>query len=439
MTDFGRLHQAFRDAGHELFEVGGCVRDRLLGVKPNDVDFATDCLPDRTISILGAAGFKAIPIGIEFGTVQTLVGGEKVEITTFRCAESYTKGSRKPGVVFGKSIEEDLARRDFTFNAMAWYRGLIDPFGGEADLLNGVIRTPIDPITSFTDDPLRMLRACRFVARGMGEIERMTLNAMFVHRDLVSELSAERVFEEVTKLLMAPEPSKGLRIMEESGLLEELFPELQVVADFEGDPGKYHHLPVWDHVLLVVDSGVKIPEVMWACLFHDVSKPECWSKKDGNVHFYQHDKRGSEVWEFVAKRLKCSNEFTAHVSQLIYEHQNLRGNMGDKGIRRLIHRLGDRLENQFHLARADIVAHKPSLTPASLADLEGLKRRVDNIDATAPVTSKLPTGTGNLVADALGLKPGPELGKVMKQLQQLVIDGDLKPDGDMVAAAKKLL
>lgn len=435
------IFDIFEKAGHEIYLVGGIVRDKTTGAESNDFDFATSARPKETIRILTSNKLSAYPIGIEFGTIQTIVDGEKVEITTYRSEESYTKGDRKPAVVFGKTIEDDLERRDFTINAMAMDRHgkVIDPFGGKGDLKAGIIATPRgDPGVSFKDDPLRILRGCRFVARGFGKMDDTTRYTASSLRGLLRDLSSERVFEEMTKLLMSPHPSDGLRVMESIGAIEVLFPELQVVADFANDPGKYHHLSVWNHTLLVVDSGVKIPEVMWSCLFHDVAKPPCWSKKDGDVHFYQHDKVGSEIWELVADRLKTSSAFKKSVSQLIYEHQNLRGSMGDKGIRRLIHRLGDQLENQFHLARADIVAHKPSLTESSLADLDGLKRRVDNIENIAPVTDKLPTGTGIKIALGLGIVPGPELGEVMRKLQQKVVDGELNESSDFVKAAKEL-
>ncbi|KKL66665.1 hypothetical protein LCGC14_2142730, partial [marine sediment metagenome] len=357
------LFQAFNNAGHSLFEVGGCVRDRLMGVEPNDMDFATSALPKETIEILTSAGLASYPIGIEFGTVQTILDGEKVEITTFRCSESYTKGDRKPSVVFGDSIESDLARRDLTFNALARRSdgSIIDPFGGEADLANGIIRTPGDPNIAFTDDPLRILRAARFVARGMGEIEQMTLNAMCVHKELVLELSAERVFEEITKLLMAKHPVLGLRALDATGLLRVLFPELEPVLDFTEDTGKWHHLSVWEHTLMVVDNTPPIAEVRWAALFHDSAKPACWSKTSTGIHFLRHDHVGSEIWDSVARKLKCSNKFREHVSTLIFEHQCLRNNMGIKGIRRLIHRLGDRLDNLFYHTRADIIGHVPHI------------------------------------------------------------------------------
>lgn len=437
-----KLAQAFIDAGHELFEVGGCVRDKLLGVEPNDVDFATSASPDQTSEILANAGFKVIPIGIEFGTIQTEVAGEKVEITTFRCKESYTKGSRKPAVVFGKTIQEDLARRDFTFNAIAYRVGpgsIVDPFGGASDLAAGVIRTPGDPTVAFTDDPLRMLRAARFVARGLGDIHETTLKAMIDHRKLVHDLSAERVFEEMTKLLVSANPVKGLEVLEVTGLLGELFPELQTVVDFREDPGRWHRLPVWEHTLEVVAGVSPVSEVRWAALFHDVAKPMCWSVTDTGTHFYEHDHVGAKVWEIVAGRLKTSRKFRETVSQLIWEHQNLRNQMGPKGVRRLIHRLGDNLDLLFDLAQSDIRAHVEHIVEPKLKELAALHARVRKVWAgPAPVTNRLPKGTGNLLQTKLGLK-GPDLGVVMKRLQKMMVEGTITAESDLVKVAKGTL
>jgi len=436
-----RLYQIFDDAGHTLFAVGGCVRHHLMGVEPNDIDFATSARPEETVEILHAAGMAHIPLGIEFGTIQTVLDGEKVEITTFRCSESYKKGDRKPSVVFGNSIDEDLIRRDFTFNALARAAdgSIIDLFGGEDDLANGIIRTPGDPSVAFTDDPLRLLRAARFVARGMGEIERMTLNAMCVHKDLLLDLSAERVFEEMTKLLMVKDPVAGLRVLEEIGAFSVLFPEMNPVLDFDQDTGKWHHLSIWEHTLVVVENTPAIPEVRWAALFHDVAKPVCWSKTGTGIHFLRHDHVGSESWDSVAVRLKCSNEFKDHVSKLIFEHQCLRNEMGIKGIRRLIHRLGDRLDNLFAHTRADIKGHIPHIVKPKLAELDELRKRVDAVlDGPTPVTNKMPRGTGDLVSAATGIKPGPELGAVMRKLQQMMVDGELSASSDFAAVAKSL-
>lgn len=423
------LFKAFHDADHTLFKVGGCVRDFVMGLDSNDIDFATSARPEQIKEILRAAQLKVITIGERFGTIQTIIDGEKIEITTFRCAESYKKGDRKPLVVFGDTIESDLARRDLTFNSLAQDVDgtIIDLFGGVADADNGIIRTPGNPNTAFTEDPLRILRTARFVARGMGKIHPDTAQAMREHRELVLDLSVERVFEEMTKLLVAKDPVAGLRVLDKAGVLSVLFPELIPVLEFDEDTGKWHHLSIWEHTLMVVDNTPAISEVRWGALFHDSAKPQCWSKKDGNVHFYRHDVVGSEIFESVATRLRCSNAFKAHVSKLIFEHQNLRNSMGVKGIRRLIHRLGDKLDNLFHHTRADIISHVPHIVEGKLAELDELRSRVSAVlDGPEPVTNKMPRGTGDLVCETLGIKPGPKLGKIMKKLQQMLIDGDIK-------------
>lgn len=437
-----KLAQAFEATGHSLFMVGGCVRDELIGAAPNDIDFATSARPDEISSILSSAGLKVIPIGIDFGTIQTIIEDEKVEITTFRCKESYTKGSRKPSVVFGDNIKGDLERRDFTINAIACRVGagsVVDPFGGVDDLRNGIIRTPSDPSIAFSDDPLRMLRAARFVSRGFGKLHDDTFEAIKKHGDLVAGLSAERIFEELTKLLMTDNPVAGLRILEETGILVKIFPEFQAMLSFTEDVGKWHHLSIWEHTLETVGGSKKVPEVRWAALFHDIAKPSCWSKKGKDVHFYQHDRVGSGMWTGIAGRLKCSTKFSKHVETLIYEHQSLNNQMGTRGMRRLVHRLGDCLDNLFFLSEADIKAHVPRIVEPKLKELFELRSRVDDVlNATNSVSAKMPRGTGNLICDALNIKPGPQLGVIMKTLQGMLVDGDLNAQSDFVAEAKKI-
>jgi putative nucleotidyltransferase with HDIG domain len=251
-------------------------------------------------------------------------------------------------------------------------------------------------------------------------------------------ISAERVFEELTKLLLSPKPDRGLEVLLHTGLLGLQFPELQSMAWFRKDQGKYHHLPVWEHTLEVVKAAEKTPIVKWAALFHDIAKPATWSQKGSDVHFYQHDRLGSEIWEQIAVRLKTSTDFKTRVSKLIYEHQNVRGDMSDKAIRRLMHRVGDDLQNLFWLREADIIGHNPAHRESSLNDLNQLVRRVQTIQDRGPISAHLPTGTGTMIADALGIKPGKELGDIMKQLQQMMVDGDLTPDSNLVAVAQTI-
>lgn len=438
-----KLFEMFAHAGEQLFLVGGAVRDAALGVASQDLDFATSARPKETIQILKANKLPAYEIGVEFGTVQTVLNGEKVEITTFRCEESYTKGSRKPGVTFGDTIEEDLVRRDFTFNAMAMAADgtIVDPFGGKSDLRKGVICTPSDPEETFRADPLRMLRAARFAARGFGTLENRTAFAMQQCCAKVNSLSGERVFEEITKLLLSPKPELGFEVLAETGVLKELFPNLWWLWMDEGPVGDYHHLSVWRHTMAVVNASSLTPEVRWAALFHDVGKPDCRTV-DKRVHFIGHEKRGAEIWENVAtsRVIVVPNDFRDTVRQLIAEHLAFNNKRSLKGARRLIHRMGDNLDNLIALAKADNAGHHPKHQPRLETELaECLAVIHEAQQAPTPVIGiKFPRGTGDKVAKALGIKPGPELGKVMKRLNQMLIDGDLTPESDVVAAALTL-
>jgi len=458
---FDELFKAFEAEGEELFFVGGFVRDKLvhdihidIGGDPtvpfefNDVDFATSAHPDKTIKILRKHKLRAIPIGIEFGTVATKVDGMKVEITTFRCNESYTKGSRKPAVVFGKTIEGDLARRDFTINAIAMKQDgtLIDPFGGYGDIIQGLFGTPIEPEVSFSDDPLRMLRACRFQARGYN-IDGPTGLAMEKLAHKIHDISRERVFEETSKLLMSKDPSKGLTLMVGTGLMRELFPEIQTAVEFKQDQGEWHSKAVWPHTLQVVRESPQILEVRWAALVHDIAKPQTYTETETGVHFYEHDWKGALMWDGIARRLRVSNDFKRDVHTLVFEHLQpslLARSVDaptDKALRRLVRRLGTRemLDNLFHLSAADITSSKPERVAEGRARTARLKERIDALlDAEDVTTLKLPKGTGHLLMDDLGLRTH-RLGMVMKILTQKLIDGDITLESDFVAEAAKIL
>lgn len=479
---FKELFSAFEEQGESLYMVGGVVRDLSLAridddlyfcnkkldpTLPNrfalreeyfwedvrsgkiDVDFATSALPDKIIQILKSKSLPVIPIGIAFGTVQTYVDNKKVEITTFRCEESYKKGDRKPSVIFGKTLEEDLARRDFTINAMAMDKDgkIIDPFEGLSALVLGLLHTPQDnPEISFSDDPLRMLRAFRFEGRGYGLLGRSEFEAIEKLKKEINTVSSERIFEEMSKILMSPRAEVALEHMAESGLLGVIFPELQVVIDFKQNQGKWHSKQVWPHTLQVVKNAPQILEVKWAALFHDVAKPQTYTEGPEGVHFYQHDWKGALMWDQVADRLRTSNEFKRHVSTLIYEHlqPSLLSTDGvdhasDKALRRMIVRLGDKLDNLFHLSVADITSHKPSVVAQKKANCLALQDRCKKLNEEQLVTKiKLPTGTGNVIGEALNIKPGKELGQVMKKLEQMLIDGELTLESNFAEEAKRI-
>lgn len=455
------LFSAFNNSGEELFLVGGCVRDYLAHKMasdpaicehpttdpyvPKDLDFATSAPPERTMEILRTYAFPVVPIGIDFGTIQTQCAGYTVEITTYRCDESYTKGSRKPTVRFGETLLEDLARRDFTVNAMAmdWTGKIIDQFGGFSDLVQGLLGCPIDAKVSFSDDPLRMLRAFRFEAEKGLCLTWDTFDAIKLMKSEIHNVSQERITAEFSKLLLAPKPGKTLNSMAVSGLLGEIFPELQTVIDFKQNQGKWHSKLVWPHTLDVVDNTPPILKVRWAALFHDVAKPQTYSESDTGVHFYAHELKGSRIWAELAKRLKLPNEFTEEVEWLILAHLrpcNLSDKrVGNPAIRRFIREAGTRLDNIFHLSMADITSHKPEVVAEKQAACRALRARIDGILAQCDVTKlKLPTGLGSEVAKELGLPHGPELGRIMKQLHEALIAGIISEDSDFIAEAKEV-
>lgn len=456
LSFFDNLFDVFEAANEELFYVGGFVRDFLAFDKvlvedlkngKLDVDFATSAKPERTIQILKNAGLVPIPIGIEFGTIQVLIDGVKIEITTFRSSESYKKGSRKPAVVFGKSIQEDLARRDFTVNAIAMKRDgtLVDPFNGRDQLTVRALSTPIDPDISFSDDPLRMMRACRFQSRGFKLNER-AFAAMQTLAEKIKEVSSERVFEEMSKILMSPKPAEGLKLMAQSGLLSHAFPELQKVVDFKQNQGKWHSKLVWDHTLQVVENTPLRLALRWSALYHDVAKPETYTETSTGVHFFQHDWKGALAWDKAADRLKVSAEFKNHVHLLVYEHLqpallSAEGadHPSDTALRRLAHRLGDKLDDLFDLSLADITSHRANLVVKKKENCNLLRQRIKKILEQDNIPKlKLPTGLGNTLMNELNLK-GRQLGVVMDALLDKLIDGELTLQSDFVSAARNIM
>lgn len=436
MIQLIKIESSLMEKGKHLHLVGGPVRDYLLGFKPKDLDFCTDAVPSEVIEVLKNLNLPIIPLGMEFGTIATLIDGEQVEITTYRNEESYKKGSRKPVVRFGTSLELDLSRRDFTVNAIAMNHAgdeveLVDPFHGQIDLKNKVLRTPLDPSISFGDDPLRMLRAARFVAKFGFTIEPKTFAAIKKMAPQVATVSVERVFQEMDKLLMTDNPQDGLQVMADTGLLKVLFPELQRVVEFLKEQGEYHSKLVWPHILEVLQNSPKRSEVRWAALFHDVAKPETYTVTNGVVHFLMHEHYGAHTWNVVADRLKVGTDFKAHVHILVKEHMNghflAADNVTDKPIRQMVVRMGtkQKVADLLDLNKADLTSHNPNRLARRLASHAKLVLRVAEAQADLErVVPKLPKGFGDLLMNA-GVPKGPELGRIMKELTEKLVAGEI--------------
>ena len=404
--------------GHSAYVVGGSVRDSLLGRQAQDWDLATDARPDRLLAVFPGAVYEN-----QFGTVAVRQGDATHEVTTFRTDHDYADFRRPHRVEFGDDVRLDLARRDFTVNAIAWGReadaaanALVDPFDGVADVERKVLRAVGDPGARFAEDALRMVRAVRLAAVLELTIEPATFAAIREHAALAAHVSGERVSAELEKLLAAPRPSIGLRGMAATGLLDALLPEL---AAQRGVPqNKIEGEDLLDHTLRSVDAvSVDRPVVRLAALLHDVGKPG--TVDDGP--FRGHEVVGAELAEKVLERLRTPKTATERVVRLVRHHMfTYEPDWGDAGVRRLIQRVGiDGVDDLFTLREADNVG---SGVPADAHGLDELRARVDAELAASVVLdrSRLAVRGDDLMAE-LGLPAGPRLGRILDELLERVI------------------
>jgi len=423
-------------AGHDAFVVGGSVRDALLGRPAADWDLATSARPEQIVEAFPGAVYEN-----RFGTVAVRRDDDVFEITTFRSDHDYADFRRPHRVEFGDHIEPDLARRDFTVNAIAWGRAgdhdaartdgartnaartddggepaIVDPFDGRADLATRTLRAVGDPIRRFDEDTLRMLRAVRLATVLDFTIEPLTLEAIAARAELARHLSGERVAAEMGRLLAAPTPSTGFRLLETGGLLRELFPEL--AAERGVAQNKVPGDDLWDHTLRSVDAAAADrPVVRWAALLHDIGKPA--TAADG--HFYGHDAVGADMAESILGRLRLPRAVIDRVVQLIRQHMFMYDTgWSDAAVRRFIGKVGvPALDELIDLRAADNVG---SGRPADAGGLGDLRRRIDEQLAAefALDRADLQVDGGDLIAE-LGLSPGPLIGRLLDDLLERVI------------------
>ena len=436
-----RLFEVFVRAGHELYLVGGAVRDHRRGKRIeelDDLDFATSALPAESARVLRAAGLGVFTVGSRFGTVGTVLEDASVrrgiQITTYR-GEVYVNGSRKPRVTFGKNLEEDLARRDFSINAMAMAADgrLIDPHGGERDLGQGVLRTIGDPRIIFREDPLRMLRAARFVATlGMRPDSGLTETVRQLAGEILT-VSRERWLLEMNKILVGAAAADGLTFLATTGVLVHLWPAGQAMVEFRADQGRYHHKALWPHTLGVVSQAPARVGVRWAALLHDAGKVATRSvDAGGDVHFYGHEAVGAAIVDEAARRFRFDRALHQRVRTLVLLHQRpalYDGTWTDGAVRRLIRDAGNALEDLLDLSRADVTSHRPGVREGvlvRLAELEGRTAEIIRKDGQAPL---LPKGIGQAIMAHFGIAAGPRVGELKERLEQAVLDGQLARDG----------
>ena len=432
------LADAFAAAGFDLALVGGPVRDALLGRTTNDLDFTTNAEPDDILAIVKPIATAHWDIGRAFGTIGARVQGEQVEITTYR-ADSYDGVTRKPVVEFGDSIDGDLLRRDFTVNAMALQVPavkLIDPTGGVEDLVAGRLRTPIDPAVSFGDDPLRMLRAARFSAQLGFDIDPGTLTAIEKLRETLKIVSPERVQGEIVRLMGTADPVRGIRVLVDTGLIEEFLPEVSALR-LEVDE-HHHHKDVYEHSLTVVRQAIELeqarnpgaaPDVplRLAALLHDIGKPRTRKlEQGGGVSFHHHDVVGARMVRKRLQALRFDGETTDVVAKLVELHLRFfgyaEGAWTDSAVRRYVRDAGDVVERLHILVRADVTTRNRRKAARLASAYDDIERRIAELREQEELDSIRPELDGNRIQEILGIPPGREVGEAYRFLLDLRLD-----------------
>jgi poly(A) polymerase len=429
-TVIARLGQLFKQRGQQIYLVGGSVRDQILGRPTHDLDFATDAPPERTRAILELTHPSALySIGEKFGTIAATFGDMNVEITTFR-GETYQPGSRKPEVRYGLKLEEDLARRDFTINALARNLvsdGIVDRFGGMDDLRAGLIRAVGVPGERFAEDPLRLLRAVRFAAQLGFSIERSTADAITVGATGLRGVSRERILEELNRLLLAPYASRGLRLAADLGLLAVILPE---VLDLRRTSQGTRSKDVFEHTLRVIDRTRPDPVLRWAALLHDIGKPRTFVQTDHEIHFPAHEIVGERLSAEILARLRADAALAKRVSRLAGLH--MRANQyeddwTDGAVRRLMRETGQDLVLLLELSTADVTSYRAAKVEAALDRVRRLRERVRRLEEEASLEEIKSPLDGDELMEIFGRGPGPWIKAVKSYLLDLVIDGQLAP------------
>ncbi|HET9761549.1 MAG TPA: CCA tRNA nucleotidyltransferase [Nocardioidaceae bacterium] len=437
------LGERFTAAGEQIALVGGPVRDAMLGRLHNDLDFTTSARPETTEKLLSGWADAIWDMGRSFGTIGCRKGDWTVEVTTYR-SDAYDATSRKPEVVYGDSLEGDLHRRDFTVNAMAMTlpgRALVDPYGGRTDLARGVLRTPGTPADSFSDDPLRMLRAARFAAQLDFDVDPAVVAAMTDMADRIEIVSAERVRDELVKLLMSAHPRRGLTLLVGTGLAERVLPELPALA-LERDE-HHRHKDVYEHTLTVLEQSIDLEDRLGgpdlvsrlAALMHDVGKPRTRRfQDDGTVTFHHHDVVGAKLTRKRLRALRFSNDVVDAVAKLVELHLRFHGygsgEWTDSAVRRYVRDAGDQLERLHVLTRADCTTRNRRKAERLRRTYDDLEARIDRLAEEEELAAMRPDLSGHQIMEILGIGPGRDVGAAYQFLLELRMDRGPLPEED---------
>jgi poly(A) polymerase len=434
----------FAAAGHQLYLVGGSVRDAVLGRLTTDLDFTTDARPDTVQRLVRPWADALWDTGIDFGTIGVGKGDERLEITTFR-ADRYDQVSRNPQVRYGDRLEDDLVRRDFTVNAMAVRitadgpGDFIDPLGGLAALRQRILDTPSPPEVSFGDDPLRMLRAARFVSQLQFDVSDRVRRAIVEMAPQLGRITVERVAVELDKMLLGADPVAGIDLMVQTGMGEVVLPEIggmQMAIDEH-----HQHKDVYQHSLTVLRQAMELEEdggpdlvLRWAALLHDIGKPDTRRHEaDGGVSFHHHEVVGAKMVRKRMRALKYSKQMIDDVSQLVYLHLRFHGygdgKWTDSAVRRYVADSGPLLPKLHKLVRADCTTRNKRRAARLQANYDQLEARIAELAAKEDLARVRPDLDGNEIMQLLGIPAGPQVGQAWNFLKELRLDrGPLSRD-----------
>lgn len=422
-------------AGYESYLVGGFVRDKIMGRASSDVDIGTKARPDQIEEVFKE--FKIIDVGKNFGTIRVIGHGQEYEITTFRKDFSY-KDKRRPGqVIFANKIERDLERRDFTINAMALRNDeLIDPFGGQEDIKEKIIRAVGNPYERISEDYLRALRAVRFAANLGFDIEMNLQEAIRSKTKNLTYISVERQVAELDKILIGPDPARGIRLLDQVGLLGEILPEVKEMVGFN-QHSPHHYLDCFDHSLKVLERTPPDLVTRLAALFHDTGKPGTFFlDEEGNGRFFGHQKISQELAEKRLKFLKYPKKTIEDVGTLIGRHMDSSNPYTEKSVVRLLRRLGeDNLRRLFDLQEADILA----TVHEDISNIEKGRTLLKEILERKPVLSRKDLAINGRDLIGLGFEEGPLLGEILKKIERAVFEENLSNDRDTLLSLARNL
>ena len=432
------LAERMSRAGHEVALVGGSVRDAVRLGRAADLDLATSARPQQVLAVLDGWADAVWDIGIEFGTIGARRGEHHIEITTYR-ADAYDRTTRKPSVTYGESLLEDLRRRDFTINAMAVTlpdRGFFDPYDGLADLAAKVLRTPAAPEESFADDPLRMMRAARFTAQLGVTVAPEVGAAMVAMSERITMVSAERVRDELSKLLLADAPRAGLELMVDTGLADHVLPELPALR-LEIDE-HHRHKDVYEHSLIVLDQAIDLershepacaPDLILrlAALLHDIGKPRTRRfEQGGRVSFHHHEVVGAKLARKRLTALRYPRTVIDEVASLVELHLRFHGygsgEWTDSAVRRYVRDAGDQLAQLHKLTRADCTTRNPRKAAALRRTYDNLEARIEVLAEAEELAAIRPDLDGNEIMAVLGIGPGRDVGQAYRWLMERRLD-----------------